>query len=166
MNKSIVTSALIAAVALLTACNKPAPTEPAPPAPGDNAAAAATTEPAAPAPPAPEAPTAPAATSAAPAFVGKVWQVKESSAVAPGTHYSFLVDGTLVIDAKGGTPGYGKWSYDNGALTMIEEGVSYPTDILKLDDSTFELRSHNPGEPVTITLVPAKGVPLPTAPAQ
>ena len=164
MNKSIITSAVIVALAsVTTGCNKPAPVEPAQPV------ATATPESAAPAAPAPEAPapeTPPPAT-AAPAFVGKVWQVKESSAVEPGTHYSFLADGTLVIDAKSGTPGYGKWTYENGALTMIEEGVSYPTDILKLDDTIFQIRSHNPGEPVTITLVPATGVPLPAAtPAQ
>lgn len=158
MNKSIVTTAVIVALGSLTACNKPAPVEPAQPA------ATATPEPAAPAAPAPE---TPAPATEAPAFVGKVWQVKASSSVAPGTHYSFLADGTLVIEAEGGTPGYGKWTYENGALTMIEEGVSYPTDILKLDATTFEIRSHNPGEPVTITLVPAENAPLPPGtPAQ
>lgn len=153
MNKSILTSVVIVALAsVTTACNRPAPVEPTQPA------ATATPEPAAPAAPAPETPA-----PAAPTFVGKVWQVKASSSVAPVTHYSFLADGTLVIEAEGGTPGYGKWTYENGALTMIEEGVSYPTDILKLDDSTFEIRSHNPGEPVTITLVPAENAPLPPA---
>lgn len=159
MRKSIITSAVVVALAsVTTACNKPAPVEPAQPA------ATATPEPAAPAAPAPE---APAPATEAPAFVGKVWQVKASSSVAPGTHYSFLADGTLVIEAEGGTPGYGKWTYENGALTMIEEGVSYPTDILKLDATTFEIRSHNPGEPVTITLVPDENAPLPPGtPAQ
>jgi len=165
MSKPIVTPAFFVAAALmLSACDKPAPTEPAQPAASTDVA---TPEPAAPATQTPETPAAPPAADAAPAFVGKVWQVKESSAVEPGTHYSFLADGTLVIDAKSGTPGYGKWTYENGALTMIEEGVSYPTDILKLDDTIFQIRSHNPGEPVTITLVPATGVPLPAAtPAQ
>lgn len=158
--KTILTASLALTAALsLTACNKPAPVEPAQPA------AATTSEPAATAPSAPEAPAAPSAPTAstAPAFVGKVWQVTASSAVAPGTLYSFLADGTLVISAEGGAPGYGKWTYDNGALTMIEEGVSYPTDILKLDASNFEIRSHNPGEPVTITMASAEGVPLPPA---
>ena len=131
MNKSIVTSAVIVVLASATAaCNKPAPAEPA------QSAAAAAPAPASPAAPASETPS-PA--TAAPAFVGKVWQVKESSAVAPGTHYSFLADGTLVIEAEGGMPGYGKWTYENGALTLIEEGVSYPTDILKLDDRSIQM---------------------------
>lgn len=157
MNKSIIASAAIIALASVTAaCNKPTPVEPAQPA------AIATPEPTAPAVPAPETPA-----TAAPTFVGKVWQVKASSSVAPGTRYSFLADGTLVIEAEGGAPGYGKWTYENGALTMIEEGVSYPTDILKLDATNLEIRSHNPGEPVTITLVPAEGAPLPPGtPAQ
>ncbi|TWI01877.1 hypothetical protein IP90_02437 [Luteimonas cucumeris] len=154
MKPTFATSIAIIAAMLAVACNKPQPAETASTA-------------AAPASPATQASTAPAvADDALPAFVGKVWQVQESSAIAPGTRYSFLVDGRLVIDAEGGTPGYGKWTYENGALTMIEEGVSYPTDILKLDATTFQIRSHNPGEPVTITLVPAEGVPLPTVPAR
>ncbi len=168
MNKSILSVSVLAlalalaTASLLAACDKPAPAEPAQPAAASEPAAAT---------PAPEAPTTPAAPSApesaVPAFVGKVWQVKSSSAVAPGTRYSFLTDGTLVIEAEGGTPGYGKWTYENGALTMIEEGVSYPTDILKLDAGAFDIRSHNPGEPVTISMVPAEGAPLPaSAPAQ
>ncbi len=96
----------------------------------------------------------------------KVWKVKASSAVAIDTTYTFLSDGTLVIDAQQGTPGYGQWTYVDGALTMIEEGQSYPTDILRLDDRTFEIRSNNPGGAVTITLVPAEGAPLPSGPAQ
>lgn len=162
MNKTM----LAAAIALtMAACSKPAPTEPAQAATPDTAAQVA------PAPAAPVAPTAeetaPGAQAAsAPAFVDKVWQVKESSAVATGTRYTFLSDGTLVIESQGNPPGYGKWTYENGALTMIEEGQSYPTDILKLDAGTFQIRSHNPGEPVSIALVPATGATLPTAPAK
>lgn len=160
MNKSVLSVSVLAlaTASLLAACDKPAPAEPA--APGASQPAAATPAPAAPA--ASEAPAAPEA--AAPAFVGKVWEVKTSSAVAPGTRYSFLADGTLVIEAEGGAPGYGKWTYENGALTMIEEGMSYPTDILKLDAASFEIRSNNPGEPVTTSMVPAQGAALPTPP--
>lgn len=154
--------AMIAGLAL-AACQKPAAEEPA--------SAPAAAEPAA--TPAPDAATGPATAEtaappqtvdAAPAFVGKVWEVKTSSAVEPGTQYSFLADGTLVIASKNGPPGYGKWTYESGKLTMIEEGIGYPTDILKLDSGSFEIRSHNPGEPVTISLVPAANATLPTAP--
>ena len=149
---------VLTATLFLAACDRPA-TTPEPAAP-----AAETPAPSEPAPVAtPAAPAEPAA-PAVPEFVGKVWEVKSSSAVEPGTQYSFLADGTLVIASKNGPPGYGKWTYENGALTMIEEGISYPTDILKLDAGTFEIRSHNPGEPVNIVLVPAANSALPSAP--
>lgn len=106
------------------------------------------------------------ALSAVPApegFVGKVWQVKDSSAVEAGTTYAFLADGTLVVDSDSGTPLYGQWTFDAGKLTLIEEGQSYPTDILKLDAGEFRIRSHNPGEPVETLLVPAADQTLPKA---
>ena len=109
-------------------------------------------------------PSAPVAT--APAFVDKVWRVEKSSAVEAGTIYAFLADGTLVIDAPNGTPLYGSWNYDNDKLTMTEEGATYPTDILKLDASTFQIRSNNPGGAVEITLVRVLDMPLPKAPAK
>lgn len=108
-------------------------------------------------------PAAPSAPSTA-AFVDRSWKVKESSAGEPGTVYAFLADGTLIVDSPNGTPMGGRWSFDNGALTMVEEGVAYPTDILHLDAGEFRLRSNNPGEPVLITLVPAPEVPLPKKP--
>ncbi|TKR29559.1 hypothetical protein FCE95_15615 [Luteimonas gilva] len=153
----------LAAALALAGCQKPS-AEPEPAvAPAAPASAAQPAPAAGPPTPASEAQPAAPANPATPEFVGKVWEVKTSSAVEPGTQYSFLADGTLVIASKNGPPGYGKWTYENGALTMIEEGISYPTDILKLDAGTFEIRSHNPGEPVTITLVPAAGAPLPSA---
>jgi len=107
------------------------------------------------------APAAPAVTPAA--FVDKVWKVKSSGAVEADTVYAFLSGGTLVIDSPHGTPMHGKWSFEGGKLTMIEEGIAYPTDILKLDDSELHLRSHNPGQPVDIMLVAAPGEALPAA---
>lgn len=124
------------------------------------------------APPAPEArPATPSADAAGavaakPRFVDRVWRVESSTAVAPGMLYTFLTDGTLVMQAPQSTPGYGRWTYENDALVMIEEGIAYPTDILALDDSTFSIRSHNPGEPVDIKLVAADNVPLPKPPAK
>ncbi len=70
--------------------------------------------------------------------------------------YVFLEDGTLVMAGPGGKPAFGSWKRDNGALVMIEESIPYKVDILELTNDTFRIRSHNPGEPVEITLVPAK----------
>ena len=148
---------LVASIVLLSAC-KPAPStsQPAEPAPVAEAPAAEAPVPA----PTGETP------AGAPAFVGKVWRVQASTAVESGSTYAFLADGTLVIDSPNGTPLHGSWSYENGKLTMIEEAMAYPTDILKLDANTFQIRSNNPGGAVEITLVPAPDVPLPTAPAK
>ena len=115
--------------------------------------------------PAPDEPV-PAKTVSPDAFVDRVWKVESSSAAEPGTLYAFLSDGTLVIDAPNGTPAHGGWSFENGALTMIEEGVPYPVDIVALDGSAMRLRSHNPGEPVELSLVHAPSEPLPKAPAK
>jgi hypothetical protein len=87
-----------------------------------------------------------------PAFAGKTWKVTKSSAGATGATYVFKEDGTLVVESPGATRMEGKWSWSEGALTMVEEGISYPTDILALDDSTFRIRSNNPGEPVELTM--------------
>lgn len=105
-------------------------------------------------------PTPSAAVAATPAstihaaadFVDRVWRVQASSAVEPGMLYVFLSDGTLLITAHGSTPTLGQWRYENGALMMIEEGQSYPTDIVALTADRFTIRSHNPGTPVEITL--------------
>jgi hypothetical protein len=103
------------------------------------------------------------ATPSAPttAFVDKVWRVAPSSAQQPGTTYTFLSGGALVIDAPGGTPMTGAWRQVDGRLTMVEEGIAYPTDIVELDAVHLVLRSHNPGGTVLIPLVAAPGEPLP-----
>ena len=87
-----------------------------------------------------------------PAFAGKTWRVTQSSAVAPGTTYEFREGGVLVVNSPGSPPLTGSWAWSEGNFTMTEEGIAYPTDILALDDSTFRIRSNNPGEPVLITL--------------
>ena len=96
-------------------------------------------------------------------FADRVWRVKESSTVQAGTTYAFLADGTLVIDSPGGTPLYGQWRFDDGALTLVEEGQAYPTEILEHDKDSMRIRSHNPGTPVDILLVAAPEVTLPQA---
>ncbi|MBU8975785.1 MULTISPECIES: hypothetical protein [unclassified Lysobacter] len=112
--------------------------------------------------PATDAPTVAPAISPA-AFADKVWKVKSSGSVEPDTVYAFLGDGTLVIDSPNATPMHGKWSFESGKLTMVEEGIAYPTDILKLDANELHLRSHNPGQPVDIVLTAAPGEALPSA---
>jgi len=105
--------------------------------------------------------SAPESTSGAHAktlsFVNKVWQVKQSNGVQPGQLYTFLSDGTLVIASEHGRPSLGTWIYvdSDSVLTTIEDGIPYQTDILALTDTMFSIRSHNPGQPVDIVLVPA-----------
>jgi len=88
-------------------------------------------------------------------FVNRVWRVSNSSSVAPGTLYVFLSEGTLVITSPNSKPALGSWKYEGSALTMVEEGIPYNVDILKLSKDGFRIRSNNPGKPVEITLVPA-----------
>lgn len=123
---------LLAAVLVLAACRAPA---------------------SAPEPSLPPSPRA--APTTAPTFVNRVWRVDHSSAVAVGTLYVFLSDGTLVITSPNSKPLLGSWSPAGAGLEMVEDSVSYPVDILELTKSSFAIRSHNPGEPVDIALVPA-----------
>ena len=88
-------------------------------------------------------------------FVNKVWRVSESSAVAPGTLYVFLSEGTLLITSEHSTPALGRWTQEGGGLTMVEESIAYKVDILNLTDDEFRIKSHNPGGSVEIRLVPA-----------
>lgn len=101
---------------------------------------------------------------AAPSFVNRVWEVAESDQVAPGSTRVFLPDGTLVMTAPQGTPAFGAWRYDDGRLTIVEEGREYPTDILALSESAFRIRMHSPGEPVEILFAPGKSMPLDSTP--
>jgi hypothetical protein len=89
-------------------------------------------------------------------FVNRVWRVESSSTVAPGTIYVFLADSTLLITSSNSKPLLGTWKYANGELTMVEEGIPYRVEVLHLSPDQFKIRSHNPGEPVEITLVPAE----------
>jgi hypothetical protein len=76
--------------------------------------------------------------------------------VAPGTLYVFLSEGTLLITSPNSKPALGTWKYEGGALTMVEEGIPYKVDILRLSKDEFRIRSNNPGQPVEITLVPGR----------
>ena len=100
-----------------------------------------------------------AAPATAPAtFVNRVWRVADSTAVAPGQLYVFLSEGTLVMTSPSSTPALGTWRRDGDGFTMIEEGRPLRVDILTLTDQEFRIRSHNPGQPVDIRLIPARGV--------
>lgn len=140
MKRPMTTLAALAVVALLANCSEPS----AAPAPAESA----TPTPSA-------APVQPAQPAAGPRFVNRVWTVESSTAVAPGTLYVFLSEGTLVIASPNAKPMLGSWKKSGDGLIMVEESISYPTDILKLDGSSFVIRSHNPGTPVDISLVPA-----------
>ena len=155
---------LLGTITLLAACNANpppgAPAEPATPAPQATTSPAET--PATPAP-APSSATTSPADDTTPAFVDKVWRVEAGGTVEAGSTYAFLDGGTLVIDAPHGTPTTGAWAYADGKLSMTEEGITYPTDIVSQDASHFTIRSHNPGGVVEIAMVAAPDVPLPSA---
>lgn len=133
--------------ATLAACSSPPPPA-SPPSTSPPPAAA----PAVPAP----APSAAAQPDPRALFVDRTWRVVSSNGVAAGTRYRFESDGTLVIEADGSTPGVGRWTFEQGRLVMIEEGIAYPTDIVALDANRFSIRSHNPGEPVDIVMTKAE----------
>jgi hypothetical protein len=163
MRKTMSPTLLLGTIVVLAACNaSPPPGTPVEPA---TSSPQATTPPAeTPATPAPmPSSETPPADSATPAFVDKVWRAEAGGTVEAGSTYAFLGGGTLVIDAPHGTPMTGSWAYVDGKLTMTEEGIAYPTDIVSLDASHFTIRSHNPGGVVEIAMVAAPDVPLPTA---
>lgn len=83
-------------------------------------------------------------------LVDRVWRVESSGGVAAGTLYVFLSEGTLVVAASASTPLVGRWRFANGALTMVEESIEYPAEVLELTPDTLAIRSHNPGPPVEI----------------
>jgi hypothetical protein len=153
-------------VVLLSACSAEAPTPNADiptPASASSEAQATVSESPAPAATRSAAPAAPEMlpSSADAPFADKVWRVERGGDVEVGTAYTFLHDGTLVIDAPHGTPSTGRWRYDLGKLTMVEEGVAYPTDVISQDATHLVLRSHNPGGSVDITLALDANAPLP-----
>jgi hypothetical protein len=103
-------------------------------------------------------PASPSTTQPAPepvaVFEDRVWRVAESSAVAPGTLYLFRSNGKLEITSPGSNPMIGTWSRKGDGLEMVEESIPYQVDILSLKNDSFVIRSHNPGEPVDISMVP------------
>lgn len=104
----------------------------------------------------PVAATSVAQPSMAPAtFVNRVWVVAESEQVSRGALRVFLSDGTMVMASTHAGPAFGTWRDNDGHLTITEAGQRYKVDILALDQHTFRIRIHSPGEPVVIGFVPA-----------
>ncbi|WP_312380630.1 hypothetical protein [Pseudomonas oryzihabitans] len=93
--------------------------------------------------------------SAQEGFVNKVWQIKTSNSIEPGMLYVFLSDGTLVMASPSSQPSLGRWTRTEKGLNLIEEGITYPTEILSLSRDEFRIRSLNPGDPVELQLAPA-----------
>ncbi|GAC1039780.1 hypothetical protein thsps117_45380 [Pseudomonas sp. No.117] len=88
-------------------------------------------------------------------FVNKVWQIRTSNSIEPGMLYVFLSDGTLVMGSPSSQPSLGRWTRTEKGLNLIEEGITYPTEILSLKRDEFRIRSLNPGDPVELQLAPA-----------
>jgi hypothetical protein len=98
----------------------------------------------------------PAATPPPVSFVNRVWRIASSSSgLETGVLYVFLSDGTLVISSPHGTPSLGTWKQDGSGLTMVEEGLSYKVNVLKLSADEFRIMINNPGNAVEIAFVPA-----------
>lgn len=87
-------------------------------------------------------------------LTSQVWQVTASRAVAAGSLYVFLADGTLLVGTPGSTLARGRWRSEGGGLVMVEESQSHPAEVLELRRDRLRLRSHNPGSPVEMTLQP------------
>jgi hypothetical protein len=103
--------------------------------------------------------TPPPATT--PAFTDIAWRADTGSGVEIGTTYTFKPDGTLIVDSPNGTPMTGAWRQVDGQLTMTEEGIDYPTDVLAQDADHLHLRSNNPGGAVELLLVRDTAAPAP-----
>lgn len=156
MRMTLLSFAILAIVACRAETPADAPAEASP----------AATAPAAPAPapvePAPPADDAEPSADPASVLAGSTWRVeRRSDGGEIGSTYAFLADGTLVFDSPTGTPMTGSWTVDGGALSLTEEGIAYPTDLVVRDADHVTLRSHNPGGVVEIALVRAPEATLP-----
>lgn len=108
---------------------------------------------------------APARVPATAAFADTVWKVTESKQVSAGDLRIFLSDGTLVMASDHAKPALGRWSIAAGKLTITEDGIDYPTDILESTADTLRIRMLSPGEPVEMRLTRAEGGAPVTPPA-
>jgi hypothetical protein len=83
-------------------------------------------------------------------FINKVWKVNKSNGATTGQIYVFISDGTLAMTSPNGKPSFGSWSYKEGILTMLEEGVPRKVDIVKLTNDEFNIKINDPGKGVEI----------------
>ena len=91
-----------------------------------------------------------------------MWRVTQRSDGSPvGATYAFLEDGRLVISDANSTPITGSWAVQDGKLSTIEEGVTYPTGLVVTDADHVRLRSYNPAGVLDLSLERATDVPLP-----
>ena len=125
------------AVAVMAACGSNAPT---PKQQGPAAGTAATVT----------------ATVPSPGWVNRIWRVQEGSDIPPGSLYVFLSDSTLLITSSTATPAIGRWTMTGNEMVMIEEGMSYRTEILEQSAQRLVLRQHNPGGTVRLVFAPAR----------
>lgn len=86
----------------------------------------------------------------------RVWVVERSNAVAIRSARIFLWDGTLVMTGPGSDPAFGRWSFERGRLRIVEDGISYETDILESTGDRLHLRMRSPGEPVLLEMRDAR----------
>lgn len=96
----------------------------------------------------------PAAMSPA-TFVDRVWRIVGPAEAEHGALRVFLSEGTLVSASSNSRPALGSWTRMGEAMTITEEGIDYPVEILHLSDCEFHIRIDGPGDPVEIELVPA-----------
>ncbi len=163
MRNTLLSFAVLSAVAL-AACQPG--TEATPPA---GTSPAQTVDDAAPAVPA-RTPAAAAPTDAVPVvdtdprrvLAGKVWRVTQrSDEAAPGATYAFLEDGRLVVGDAKSTPMTGSWTVIDGMLSIVEGGITYPTGMVVTDADHVRLRYYNPAGVLDLSLERATDVPLP-----
>jgi hypothetical protein len=93
-----------------------------------------------------------------PIFVNRAWRTVAPSDVAAGAIYVFLSDNTLLITSPAGTPQLGRWMMSGQELVMIEEGMSYRTDVVESSSDRLVLRQHNPKGNVTLVFTPARSL--------
>lgn len=104
--------------------------------------------------------------SAAPesSFINRVWKVERSTGTDTGAYYVFLGDGTLLVASAHGTPSLGRWTRAGDSLTLVEEGIGHPAEIVRLAERELVLRIRSPGPPLDITFVPAVAAMTDSAP--